>query len=418
MSEPKPKADNALSMQQALSLYAPALVLALGNGLVAPALPVYVRSFDVSFGVAALAIILYQAGAFICAFPTGYLVDRIGRRPILLAGPVILAASSFLIAFTTSFPQLLVLRFIGGAAEQMWMLARLAVITDTAGTRQRGRQITWMAALNRVGDLGGPAAGGFLAYFFDVRIPFVIYGIIVFLAILPSFFIMKETKPPLAPGVKGQAGGSPGSWTVVFTAMMTLQIFAFLVAQFCANVARMGFQSGTVMLYAAFAYDLGPEVLGVIATIAGVLSLPVVFSTGPIMDRFGRKKVMVPGFFLVGVMAFFLAATTVGPMPLPFFVLAYTLQLTAQSMTGGTMQVLGSDLAPPSARGRFFAIWRMIANFASTVGPTMVAVVSEAASYTVAFGVVGVMGISVALLLGLVVRETLQPQSSAERAAR
>ncbi|MEK7216898.1 MAG: MFS transporter, partial [Chloroflexota bacterium] len=133
---------SALSLQQTLSLYTPALVLALGNGIIAPALPVYVRSFNVTFAVAALAIVLYQAGAFVCAFPTGYLLDKIGRRPILLAGPIILAVTSLLIAFSETFEQLLVLRFIGGAAEQMWMMARLAVISDTAAARQRGKQIT------------------------------------------------------------------------------------------------------------------------------------------------------------------------------------------------------------------------------------------------------------------------------------
>ncbi len=397
---------SALSLQQTLSLYTPALILALGNGIIAPALPVYVRSFDVPFSVAALAIVLYQAGSFVCAFPTGYLLDKIGRRPILLSGPIILAISSLLIARSETFEQLLLLRFIGGAAEQMWMLARLAVITDTAAVRQRGKQITWMTALNRVGDLGGPAFGGFLAAMFDVRIPFVVYGVIVFLAIVPSFFLVKETKPAATDHTK-EGSATKSDWGVVLAALLTTQVMAFLVAQFCANVARMGFQGGTIILYAAYAYEVGPQQLGLMASAAGLLSLPIVFSTGPIMDRFGRKKVMVPGFFLVGLMAFGLAATTVGPAPFPIFVAVYTLQLTAQSITGGTMQVLGSDLAPPTARGRFFAVWRMIANLASTVGPGMVAVLSDVASYAVAFGIIGVMGIAVSLLLAVVVRETV-----------
>ena len=50
-------------------------------------LPVYVKSFDISFAVASLAIILYQGGGMAITFPTGYLLDRIGRRPILLTGP-------------------------------------------------------------------------------------------------------------------------------------------------------------------------------------------------------------------------------------------------------------------------------------------------------------------------------------------
>jgi MFS family permease len=59
-----------------------------------------------------------------CPIPTGLLLDRVGRRPILLVGPVLAAASSFLIAAARSFPELLVYRFIGRWAAQMWRESR------------------------------------------------------------------------------------------------------------------------------------------------------------------------------------------------------------------------------------------------------------------------------------------------------
>jgi hypothetical protein len=43
-----------------------------------------------------------------------------GRRPILIAGPVLVAASSCLIAVAQSFAELLIYRLIGGAAMEMW----------------------------------------------------------------------------------------------------------------------------------------------------------------------------------------------------------------------------------------------------------------------------------------------------------
>ena len=41
------------------------------------------------------------------------------------------------------------------------------------------------------------------------------------------------------------------------------------------------------------------------------------------------------------------------------------------------MPVLGTDLAPPVARGRFFALWRPIAQLGSTVTPALFACIAE-----------------------------------------
>src|SRR5688572_30060689 len=146
-----------------LSLYLPAFTFALGNGIAAPALPVYAKSFDVSFGIAALVIIVYDVGGAVITIPTGYLMDRFGRRKVLLAGPILVAISSVLVAMAQSFPELLVYRFIGGWARQMWMLSRLTVIADQGAKESRGRQITGMIGFEGIGRLLGPAVGGFVA---------------------------------------------------------------------------------------------------------------------------------------------------------------------------------------------------------------------------------------------------------------
>src|SRR5438270_12356772 len=88
-----PKSTAAQSM---LSLYLPALILGLGTSIAAPALPVYAKSFDVSFGVASLAIIVYGLGSTVATMPTGYLVERLGRRKLVRAGPMRTALTSSL----------------------------------------------------------------------------------------------------------------------------------------------------------------------------------------------------------------------------------------------------------------------------------------------------------------------------------
>ena len=172
-------------------MYLPALVLSFGSGIIVPVLPVYASSFGVSFGVAATAFIIYQLGSLFMAFPAGYLLDVIGRKPVLIAGPFLMAAAAFLTATADSFTLLLIYRFIAGAAEPLWFESRLAIIADTAVVRERGRQVTWMTGLSRAGALLGPALGGFLAELWGVRGPFIVYGVLVLLAVMPSFKLVQ-----------------------------------------------------------------------------------------------------------------------------------------------------------------------------------------------------------------------------------
>src|SRR5438105_1217430 len=103
-----------VSRHSLLSLYLPAAILALGTGIVLPAIPLYAKSFGVSFGVASMIVVAPSLGSLAAGIPTGFLLDRIGRRKIILAAPLLAAVSSLLCVTAQSFPELLVYRFIGG----------------------------------------------------------------------------------------------------------------------------------------------------------------------------------------------------------------------------------------------------------------------------------------------------------------
>ena len=126
----KTETDGIFSSFQFLTLYFPAFILALGYSIATPAIPIFAKSFDTGFGVASLVIVVHALGGLIAAVPTGFLVDHVGRRPMLFAGPMLMAASSCLTAVAQSFPELLCYRFLGGAAMEMWRQARLAMIAD------------------------------------------------------------------------------------------------------------------------------------------------------------------------------------------------------------------------------------------------------------------------------------------------
>jgi MFS family permease len=162
-----------------------------------------------------------------------------------------------------------------------------------------------------------------------------------------------------------------------------------------------------LLLYATFAYDVGVRGLGGLATLSTVVGIPITLSCGYLMDRFGRKTTMVPGFVSMALGLFFLAASAQWHWGLAIFVGVFLWMHASQAVTAGSMQVLGSDMAPAHARGRFFGFWRLIGEIGGLVSPALFGLVAEHMGYGVSFAMIGLCSLATAMLLAFSVRETV-----------
>lgn len=396
------------SRQNFLSIYIPAMTLAVGTGIVIPALPVYAKSFGVSFEVASLVIIVHQLGVTLSSLPIGLLLDRLGRRKILLTGPFLLAVSSVLVITAQSFPVLLLYRFIGGVGQQMWHLSRLAMIADTGADRERGRQITTMSAMQSSGRLFSPALGGLLAGFWDIRAPFIAHAVLSIIAIIPSFKLVRETAPHLVKQSDQSKAETPKTKESSLRDLLTYQVIIFFTAQIFAGLTRGPIFSGQLNLYGAYAYNLSPQTIGILATVVTAIGIPITICSGYIMDRFGRKTTLVPGFSLLTAALVFISIMDYVQMPFKMFMVAYFCVYASNGITGGNMQTLGSDIAPEKSRGKFYGIWQTIGNVGSPISTSLFALLSAGLGYWAAFGFLGTMACGTALIIGTQVHDRLR----------
>ncbi len=401
----KIETGGVLSPYQFLTLYFPGFVLALGYSIATPAIPVFAKSFNTGFGVASLVIVMSALGELVAALPTGILVDRLGRRPMLFAGPILTSAASCLTALATSFEELLVYRFIGGVANEMWRQARLAIIADVSKSRQRGRQMSGMVGIEGAGKLLGPALGGLLAIS-SIRTPFFVHGALAFLAIVPSFFMVRESAPAQSK-VAGNKEEDELGTRALLKMMFHARYLGFFTAQFFASMTRGVLWGGTLLLYATYAYGAGAQLLGGLATTSSIVGIPITLSCGYLMDRFGRKTTMVPGFVLISMGLMFLATSAAWQWSLAVFIVGFIWIQGTSSITSGSMQVLGSDMAPSVARGRFFGFWRLIGQIGGLVSPALFAVVAEQIAYSAAFALFAFCSLATAALLAFTVKETV-----------
>jgi MFS family permease len=193
-------------------------------------------------------------------------------------------------------------------------------------------------------------------------------------------------------------------------------VLVLFASQFFANTARGGAQGngGPYFIFAVFAYGVGPATLGSISLVAGVVGIPIMFASGQIMDRRGRKWTIVPAAILLGSGLLVMIVTAGLELPFMLFAGTFVWINMAISMMAGSMQTLGSDIAPAEARGKFFGVNRLIAEGGSLANPAsfslVTALVTGAAGFAAAFSIMAGGAFISASLVGFLVKETLHKE--------
>jgi MFS family permease len=131
-----------------------------GDGVLIPAVPRYVQgplaAGDVAVG---LVVAAFSVSAFFLRPWVGGLGDRWGRRPLMLAGAGLFAASVAGYGFAASPEALAGLRLLSGAGEACFFVGALAAVADLAPAERRGEAMS-LASLSLYVGIGlGPLLG-------------------------------------------------------------------------------------------------------------------------------------------------------------------------------------------------------------------------------------------------------------------
>jgi MFS family permease len=136
------------------------------------------------------------------------------------------------------------------------------------------------------------------------------------------------------------------------------------------------------------------------------------------MDRYGRKASIIPGFTLISVALGIMVATAAFDWPFPVFVTIFLIVQGALTITSGNLQVLGSDLAPAAARGRFFGVWQTVNQMGTVLSPSVFALLAETAGASAGFAYLGIASILVVVIIGCFVPDPVGRQRTLARAAQ
>lgn len=380
-----------------MPVYVPTLLLAFGQGLMIPVLPIYAKEFGGSFGLAGLVVSAAWIGTMLSDLPTGMLLARLGFRRAMILGCALFSGGTIALGLSQLVPEMIVFRFIAGIGTAFWGLSRHAYIAQAVPSASRGRAISTFGGINRLGTFTGPAIGGLISQYYGLPAAIVVAGILAGVAVLVAVFfvhdpetVVRTTSRHLDFGVLRDA--LAGNHRDV-TAAGTAQIFGQMI--------RAGRQI-VIPLFARYAVGLDNFQVGQIVSASSLIDVLLFFPAGVIMDRFGRKAAAVPSFTILGL----------GMLLVPFTSSYLTLLLAAlvigfgNGLGAGTMMTLGADLAPPGRTGEFLGIWRLIGDSGQAIAPLIVGPVADALGLPLTAGSVAFLGFISAATMAIFVRET------------
>jgi len=267
-------------------------------GLIVPLLPeVEVRTGASKAGLG-IAMAAYAIPIVLLALPFGALADRIGRRPLLVAGLLLTAVGSVAILASEALGPLIAGRAIQGVGSAASWIAGLALVSDLASHGRRGQTIGIALAANSAGAIFGPALGGVLGGAFGFSVPFILVAVgACLLGGLAAGVLPRERISPPDPG---QARPNP------LSKLRGREVLA-------AVAVTMGGASAIGMIDVISPLDLD-ERFGVSATEIGLIfAAAIAFDSlaGPFAggagDRLGRRPVAALGLLVLAVSAALLA---------------------------------------------------------------------------------------------------------------
>ncbi len=279
----------------------------IGIGMVGPVRVLYAQSRGASLGIIGAMASAYLISNFIFQYPSGWLADRWGRKPVMVIGLLIQVVLSLVYLLVTDPVLFVVLRFIEGIAGAAILPSARAVIVDSVPAEKQGEAYGIFSAFFNAGFLVGPGIGGLLATtgYASAFIGAAFFRLVAIAIVITTIrTVRKHSSDPK---------DEPTNVAVPFRALFTLPLLGAYVLAF-GDYLYLGFD---LTLMPIWMHDhLGASVV-VIGIAYMAWSIPnIIFSPigGRIADRIRRSLIIaifglaqVPLYLLYGMttMAFF-----------------------------------------------------------------------------------------------------------------
>lgn len=349
--------------------------VAVGFGIVMPAIPVFAKSFGVNNAAIGLMVSAFAITRFGSGLISGTLVDRFGERAVFSSGVFMVSIFTFLAGIAQNYGQLLFFRAAGGLGSSMFSVAASSVILRSVRDDQRGQAQSVYQGSFIVGGMAGPAIGGLLSVI-SLRAPFFVYSVLLFCSGVVALFFLKGESI----GAK-KVSDSAESATTIREALAMPAYRIALVLAFIGTWVFLGMRASILPVFVTEKLHSTTAVVGYGFAVSAIVQGLILLKAGRFSDKNGRRAAAIIGSNVVFV----------GILVLTFSVNAFMFLLSMAILGFG-----GAFLATTPASivgdiikgkgGKVIAIFQMAGDAGMIFGPIVIGAISDAYSYRTAFG--------------------------------
>jgi DHA1 family multidrug resistance protein-like MFS transporter len=246
----------------------------------------------------------------------------------------------------------------------------------------------------------GPLPGGLLAEHYGLRAPFLAYAVAGVLAAALAWVFIPETRSERGLGVSEAAPESFVAQVRILTGhrgFMLVSLVSFMNA-----VARTGGLFNVIPVLAHDRLGLNADRIGLGLALASLVGLVVIYPSGVLVDRYGRKSVIVPATFMAGIsLVLFLLAPSYA-----WFLAGCVAWSVASGVGGAAPAAYAADVAPPGMNAAAMSGFRMLADLGYVVGPIALGLATDLVGADATLGGAALLLAATALLFARFAPET------------
>lgn len=371
-------------------------VIALGYALVAPALPTFAKSFNVSVTAASVVVSAFAFARLAFAPVSGRLVTVIGERRVYLIGLLIVAVMTGVCAFATAYWQLVAFRTVAGIGSTMFTVSAIGLMIHLTPPPLRGRASGLWGTSFLLGNVTGPLIGGGLIAI-SLRAPFLVYAGALLVAIAIVWGFLRHSTLISANGEDTTPALGLRS------ALRHSTYLAALASSFANGWTAFGVRVALTPLFIIEVLHREPSFAGTAFAVFGAGNVAMLLLSGKLSDTVGRKPIVLAGLVLaaVGTVWTGLTTTVFG------FLIATVVAGLGTGLLAPPQQAAVADILGSKARGgQVLAVFQMTLDVGAVIGPLAAGALADGVSFGFAFGVTGGLYL-LAAVAWLPARETL-----------
>ena len=382
----------------ALPALLPSLLFGIGEGAVIPVIPAVASSLGAGLAGAGLIAAMIVVGQLAGDIPSGWVVSKIGERRSMIAAAILSIGAVTLALFAVNAAMFGIAIFLLGLSAAVFALARQAFMTTFVPVRIRARALSTLGGSFRAGWFIGPFLGALLiGVTGSVETAFLLHILCAVIVLIVLLVMNDPTETMTRPDTGQQFVQEESSG--LFRTIWENRGVLVRVGSGAGVVGGLRASRLAILPLWAVSIGLSEQTTALIVGVGAAADFALFYTSGQIMDRFGRLWSVVPSMIGMGLALLTLSFTHDLPGAVQWFIVVAIVMGVANGVGSGIIMTLSADLAPKRDPAPFLGAFRFTADAGAALAPLAVSAIVAVASLSLATGIVGVVGIAGAGIL-------------------